>query len=100
MRKHVQPSENDEEGITSDYLEKLDKGGLQVPTLNMAFLLHSAMHIYEKLEEPRRRCTKYFRSLLEFVDTPFSHNKNACRSFTNVIFKADVLHSSDKENGS
>ena len=42
---HVQTIECDEERFTSDILEDLDRGGLHVATLNMAFLVLGAIHI-------------------------------------------------------
>ena len=48
--------------------------------------------------ESRKSCTKYFRLLLSFIDTPYSRNVNICKRLTNIIFKAEVLHKSDKEN--
>ena len=97
--KHFQEGEiEDEELVTSDFLKELSRGGLRVPTLNMVFLVHSATSMYETLKEPYRRCTKYFRSSLGFIDTPFSRNIGVCKRLTNVIFKGDVLHRSDREN--
>ena len=73
------------------------KHGISRPQ-NMVFLDHSIMSMYGTLKEPYRRCTKYFQSLLGFIDTPFSRNKGVCKRLTNVIFKGDVLHRSDREN--
>ena len=64
----------------------------------MVFLVHSAIHLYGKLADSRKTCTKYFQTLLKTIDSTFSHNKNLYRCLSNIIFKADVLNSSDREN--
>ena len=92
-------SEADEdELVTSEFLEELSRGGLRVPTLNMVHLVFSAFHLYKQLDSSRRSCTKYFRSLISYVDSPYSNDTAICKRLTNVIFKAEVLHLSDKEN--
>ena len=53
--------------VPSDFIEKLSRGGLRVPTLNLVFLVHSAIELYDKMSESRKSCTKYFRSLLSFI---------------------------------
>ena len=82
----------------SEYIEHLSRGGLRVPRLNLVFFVHTAMGLYEKLTQSRQSCTKYFHSLLSFVDTPYSNNVNICKRLTNIIFKAEVMHKSDREN--
>ena len=64
----------------------------------MVFLVHSAIHLHEKVDKSRCSCTKYSQSILAFVDSPFSSETDKCRHLTNTIFKADVLHTSDREN--
>ena len=39
---YVQPSENYEECIISNFFEEVNRGGLHVPTLNMAYLVDNA----------------------------------------------------------
>ena len=84
--------------VPSDFIEKLNRGGLRVPTLNLVYLVHSPIELYDKIIESRKSCTKYFRLLLSFIYTPYSRNVNICKRLTNIIFKAEVLHKSDKEN--
>ena len=45
----------------------------------------------------RKSCTKYF-SVITFIDTPSSQNVNLCNCLTIIMFKAKVLHKSDREN--
>ena len=88
----------DDEYVPSEYIEHLNRGRLRVLRLNLVFFVHTAMGLYEKITQSRRSCTKYFRSLLSFVDTPYSNNVNICKRLTNIIFKAEVMHKSDREN--
>ena len=37
-------------------------------------------------------------SVITFIDTPYSQNVNICNCLTNIMFKAEVLHKSDREN--
>ena len=85
-----QENETDEEYVTSEFLEQLNRGGLRVPTVNMVFLVHTAIHLHEKIDKSRRSSTKYFQSILAFVDSPFSSETDICRRLTNTIFKANV----------
>ena len=100
--KHFQQNKDAEdtesEFVTSEFLEELSRGGLRVPTFNMVHLVYSAFHLYENLESSRRSCTKYFRSLISFVNSPYANDAAICKRLTNVIFKAEVLHLSDREN--
>ena len=32
-----------------NFSDELDRAGLQIPTLNIVFLVHSAIHLYRKL---------------------------------------------------
>ena len=89
---------NEDELVTSDFLDELSRGGLRVPTLNMVHLVHCAFNLQKNLDSSRRTCTIYFRKLLSFVDSPYSSDVAVCKRLTNVLFKAEVLHLSDKEN--
>ena len=84
------------EMVSSDLLNELNRGGLRVPTLNMIFLF--IVHLLY-IQKSRRNCTKYFQSLIALVDTPFATKPDIRRRLTNLIFKADVLHTSDNETG-
>ena len=79
------------EDVTCDFLNELNRGRLHVPTLNTGYFVHSSMHLYEKLDE-------YFRNLLSHIDAPFSENNAACRTLSNLVFKARVIAASDREN--
>ena len=89
---------DDDHPVNSSFLEELNRGRLRVPSFNMVHLVYSAFKLYENLDSSRRSCTKYFRSLLSYVDSPFSSDSAICKRLSNVIFKAEVLHLSDKEN--
>ena len=97
--KHFEEDTNfDEDEVPSDFIEKPSRGGIRVPTLNLVYLVLSAIELYYKMIESRKSCTKYFRLLLSFIDTPYSQKVNICKRLTNIIFKAEVLHKSDREN--
>ena len=89
----------DDAMVSSEFLNELNRGGLRVPTLNMVFFVHSAFTLYSKVDKSRLNCTKYFQSLIALVDTPFATKPDIRRRLTNLIFKADVLHTSDNETG-
>ena len=82
--KHFQQNKdavdvNEDELVTSEFLEELSRGGLRVPTLNMVHLVYSAFHLYEYLDSSRRSCTNYFRTLNSFVDLPYSSDTAMCK---------------------
>ena len=84
--------------ITCAFLDELNRGRLHKPTLNMGYFVHIGMILYAKLAESRKRCSVYYRKLLSCIDTPFSRNPAACRTLSNLIFKARVTVDSDREN--
>ena len=84
--------------IESEYLDELSRGRLRIPTLEMFFFVHSAYHLYEKIDKNRLLCTKYFRKILQYINCNYSSDEKLCSSLTNIIFKADVLNSSDRES--
>ena len=96
--KHHEEFSEEDEGVDSDFVTELSRGRLKIPTLNMVHFVNTAIFLYEKIEDPHRNCTKYVRNLLSFVDSPISSNRFLCKRLTNVMFKADVLNRSDKEN--
>ena len=96
--KFTQPDIDMSEDVTCDFLEELSRGRLHIPTLNTVYFVHNAVHLYENLTDSRKNCSKYFQHLLSRIDTPFSENSAACRTLSNLIFKARVLTASDREN--
>ena len=98
MQKINNEIETDENLVSSEFLEELNRGGLKIPTLNMEFLVYSAITLFDKLHESRKTCCNYFMSLLKYVDTPYSKIDNICKSLTKIVFKAYVLNNSDGEN--
>ena len=74
------------------------RGRLHIPTLNTVYFVHNVVHLYENLTDSRKNCSKYFQHLLSHIDTPFSENSAACRTLSNLIFKARVLAASDRED--
>lgn len=86
------------EDVECRFTNELDRGKLRVPTLNTVYFVHSGYRLYENLNESRRHCCKYFEKLLSLIDSPISSNTAACRTLSNLIFKARVIKESDKEN--
>ena len=89
--------EEEEEEISAEFISELNRGGLHLPTLNTVYFVHCAINLHNKLELPRKNCSKYFRKLLTFVDAPLALNDKACNSLTNILFKAFSLDVSDNE---
>ena len=95
--KHEEQNVDEEEEISSEFITELNRGGLHLPTLSTVYFVHCAINLHNKLEKPRQNCSKYFQNLLTFIDAPFAHNGKACKSLTNVIFKAYALNVCDTE---
>ena len=72
-------------------------GGLHVPTLFTVYFVHCAINLHNKLGKPRQNCCKYFRNLLSYIDAPLAQNYKACKSLTNILFKAYTLDVCDTE---
>ena len=96
--KYSQSDENTSEITTCEFLDELNRGKLHIPTLNTVYFVHCGYILYEKIDESRRHCWIYFQKLLSLIDTPLSKNVAACRTLTNLIFKARVITESDREN--
>ena len=62
--KDSEEESDDDEHVTSKFLEELSRGGLRVPRLNMVFLVHSAIQLYDKIDSSRRLCTNYFLAVV------------------------------------
>ena len=64
VHKHDQPEVNPEEETSSEFLNKLDRGGSTRPTLNTVFFVHCSVIIHQKIpEETRSNCCKYFKKI-------------------------------------
>ena len=55
------------------------------------------MNIHDKIDASRQKCTRYIRKLLSMIDSPMAKNENACKTLTNILFKAFCLNLSDTE---
>ena len=88
------PSEED----SCRFLEELNRGSLRVPTLNTVFFVHSAQYTYEHLDESRMSCISYFKRLISHIDAPMAAINGACRTLSNLVFKARAIAVSDREN--
>ena len=87
----------EEEEISSEFISELNCGGLHLPTLNTVYFVYCAINLHNKLDLPRKKCNKYFKKLLTFIDVPLALNDKACNSLTNILFKAFSLNVSDNE---
>ena len=86
-----------EETVLCKFISELNRGGLHVPTLSTVFFVHSAMYIHDKIDESRQKCARYIRKLLSVIDSPMAKNENACKTLTNILFKAYCFNLSDTE---
>lgn len=91
--------DNDEQEprVSSAFMKQLNRGGLSIPKLSTVFFVHSAVYLIRKLNPPKSGCRQYITRLLSSVDAPLSSNLMACRTVSNILLKAHVLHHSDKE---
>ena len=89
--------QSDEEEISTEFLDELNRGGLSIPTLSTVFFVHVAQKTHEKLPPGKARCRNYLRRLYSFIDAPIANVAAACLSVTNIIMKAFVLNNSDRE---
>ena len=83
--------------VSCEFLQELDRGSLSVPTLSTAFLVHTAVHLFASLPTHKIRCRKYLVEILSFVDAPLAKDSMACRTLGNVLLKAHVNDTSDRE---
>ena len=91
---YMEVEEDDLETVSSEFLDNLNRGGLSIPTLSTVFFVHTAYHIYENLQ---LHCSKHFAELLSSMNVPIAGSDGACSTLANIIMKAFVLNSSDKE---
>ena len=52
----------------------------------------------KKIDKNRLICTKYFQKILKHINCNYSSDEKLISSLTNIIFKADVQNSSDRES--
>ena len=53
VHKFGQPDIDNEDEISSEFLEKLNRGGLSVPTFSTVYFVHSAFKIQDRLKPER-----------------------------------------------
>ena len=70
-RKYGQPDSDDSETVSCDFLEELNRGGLHTLTLYTVYFVHSAMRLYEKLDNSKKKCCRYLVNYWEKVMLPF-----------------------------
>ena len=59
-----------------------------MPTLSNAYFVQNAINIHNNIDFSRKKCITYFQKLLSFIDFPMAENNMACKSLTNILFKA------------
>lgn len=97
VHKYGDPDVDEDEEVPSEFISELSRGGLNVPTFTTVYFVHNAINLYNTLDLSRKSCCKYFRKLLSFINAPLAQNEKACKSLTNILFKAYVLDVSDNE---
>ena len=86
--------DEDDNEVSSEFLDNLNRGGLSVPTMSTVFFVHNAYNLHD---QTKMRCRFHFAELLCFVDAPLAGSKAACTTLANILLKAHVLNVSDKE---
>ena len=97
VHKHGELNVYEDEEVPCEFISELSRGGLKVPTLTTVYFVHNAINLHNKMELNRKSCRKYFQKLLFFVDAPMAINDKACKSLTNILFKAYALDIGDTE---
>ena len=97
VHKYNEPNVDEEEEISCEFISELNRGGLHLPTLTTVYFVHSAISLHNKIELPRQNCCKYFQKLISFINAPIAENSKACKTLTNILFKAFALNVSDTE---
>ena len=90
-------AQSDEEEVSTEFLDELNRGGLSVPTLSSVFFDHAAYQTHEKLPPSKARCRNYLKRLFSYIDAPIASIPDACLTLSNIILKAFVLNTSDRE---
>ena len=89
--------QSDEEEISTEFLDDLNRGGLSVPTFSTVFFVHVAHQVLEKLPSSKARCRNYLKRLYSCIDAPIANISDACLTISNIVLKAFVLNNSDRE---
>lgn len=97
VHKYIETNVNEEEEISCEFISELNRGGLHLPTLTTVYFVHSAITLHSKIDLPRQNCCKYFQKLISFIDAPMAENDKACKTLSNILFKAYALNVSDTE---
>ena len=84
-------TEDDEYFLSSEFTDALDRGGLSLPTLLTVFFVHSAFTLYDKLGSVHRRCRTCVQKCFGHISSPWTDNKNACKTLANIMLKARVF---------
>ena len=95
--KFGEPDINEDEEVPCEFISELSRGGLHLPTFTEVYFVHNTINLYNELDLNRKSCCKYFQKLLSFIDAPLAQNDKACKSLTNILFKAHALDVSDIE---
>ena len=70
---------------------------LSQPTLATTFFVHSAVNLMLSMSTTKSNCRTYIAKLLSYIETPVASDEAACRTMANILMKAQVLDSSDRE---
>ena len=97
VHKYGTTDDENDEDISSEFLDELNRGGLSVPTISTVHFVHSAFSLVGKVDAPRYRCRKYLTKLFGLINAQLASNSDACRTLANIILKAFVLDNSDRE---
>ena len=89
--------QSDEEEISTEFLDELNRGGLSVPTLSTVFFVHVAHQTHGALPPGKARCRNYLKRLYSNIDAPIANIADACLTLSNIILKAFVLNDNDRE---
>ena len=89
--------DDDDFELTSEFTEKLDRGGLSMPTLSDVFFVHSAFTFFDKLNSKHKRCRTYIARCFSHITSPFVEKPEAFKTLANITLKAFVLNNSDRE---
>ena len=96
-KKHHLPSNEAEECISSEFLDKLNRGRLTIPTLSRAFFVHTGIRIQNLILTPETQCRSYLMKLLSFTDAPIAKTTSTHQSLANILLKLFVMAKGDKE---
>ena len=91
---YMEVDEGDQDLLSTEFLDNLNKGGLSLPTLSTVYFVHTAYHLHQNL---KLRCNKHFAELLSKINAPIADNMSACIALANILLKAFVINNSDKE---